>query len=91
MNYLCDFIKNNFSLDYNITYYIKHSNEESIIYDCNDNIDIIEYIYDNLHKYFNENNYDIFMNYDKPSIIFIYNNRKCEIIYVPQYWIVNII
>ena len=90
MEKICDFIKNNNSLEYDITYYIKHMNEEYIIYNYNDNIEIIDYIYDNIHNYFNEFNYDIIMNYDKPSILFIYNNRKYEIIYITDYWIVNI-
>jgi hypothetical protein len=89
MEKICNFIENNISLNY-ISYYNYHLNEEYIIYDSNNNIEIIEYIYEYLLKYFIDYNYEIIINYNKPSLIFILNNRKCEIIYIPLYWIVNI-
>ena len=77
MDKLCDFIIDN--IQYNITYYIKQSQQDLISYNPDDNFETVEYICDTIHNYFNKYNYYIIIDYNKPLITFIYNTHKCDI------------
>jgi hypothetical protein len=95
MDDLCKFIYDNINLNYDISYYIEHSNGDVISYDPNDINDTIDYITSSLHYYFNKHIYDIFINLDNKLIVsFITNNRKCDIMKVKinhkKYWILYI-
>ena len=79
MNILCDYIINSIQYDYDITYYIKQSKQDRISYDSTDNFEIVEYVCDSIHDYFNEYNYNIIIDYNEPLITFIYKNHKCDI------------
>jgi hypothetical protein len=95
MNNLCNFIINSIQYEYDITYYIKQSQQDLISYNYNDNFETVEYICDSIHDYFNSYNYDIIIDYNEPLITFIYNNHKCEITIKKffddsLYWILSI-
>lgn len=95
MDDLCKFIYDNINLNYDISYYIEHSNGDVISYDPYDIHDTIDYITSSLHYYFNKHIYDIFINLDNKLIVsFITNNRKCDIMKVKinhkNYWILYI-
>jgi hypothetical protein len=78
MDKLCRLIsENNYKND--ITYYIKQSNIDLISYDNTDNFEIVDYVCNSIHDYFNEYKYDIILDYNKPLITFIYKNYKCDI------------
>ena len=79
MNKICEFIINNYEYNYNISYYIKQSQQDLISYDPTDNFDIVNYICDSIHDYFNTYKYDIFIDYKEPAITVIYKNHKCII------------
>ena len=72
-------IRDNIKNNYDITYYIKQSQQDLISYNYNDNFDIVEYVCDSIHEYFNNYNYDIIIDYNEPLITFIYKNKKCDI------------
>ena len=84
-NYLCNFysklenyhiIKNNRN---NITYYVRLSPEDLISCDTDNNIDIINYISENVHKYFYKYEYDIIFDYILPMITIKYHKHKFQI------------
>lgn len=79
MNILCNYIIQSIQYEYNITYYIKQSQQDLISYDSTDNFEIVEYICDSIHDYFNTYNYEIIIDYKEPLISFIYKNHKCDI------------
>lgn len=79
MNFICRFIDNNINLEYDISYYVKQSNEDLISYNYLDNFDKINYVKDYLYNYFYYKNNNILFEYHDDNIIFIYNNHKCII------------
>ena len=88
MDKLCDFIINN--IQYNITYYIKQSQQDLISYNYYDNFETVEYVCDTIHNYFNKYNYDIIIDYNKPLITFIYNTHNQYLIYEINYIILTL-
>ena len=95
MNKLCEIIKNNINLDYNISYYIKQSDEDIISYNCNDPYDTIDYISTKLNELLINYNKDIIIDYNNYKITLLYYNRRCTIINQElynncQYWILYI-
>jgi hypothetical protein len=95
MDKVCNFIINTIHYEYDITYYIKQSQQDLISYDYTDNFQTVEYIYDSIHDYFNKYNYDISINYNVPIVTFTYKNHKCDI-YIKEwfdnslYWVLDI-
>jgi hypothetical protein len=79
MNSLCNFIINTTQYEYDITYYIKQSKLDLISYNYTDNFEVVEYVCDSIHDYFNNYNYDVIIDYKEPLITFIYKNHKCNI------------
>ena len=77
MNKICEYLiyKNDFNIineKNNITYYVRLSPEDLISCDHTNNIDIINYISEILHKYFHRYEYEIFFDYELPMITFKY-------------------
>ncbi len=79
MDKVCNFIVNTIHYNYDITYYIKQSNQDLISYDYTDNFEIVEYICDSIHDYFNDYNYEVSINYNEGIVTFIYKTHKCNI------------
>jgi hypothetical protein len=90
MNKLCNFIDNNINLDYDISYYIKQSNEDLIGFNIYDNYDTVDYVINKLNSYFYKKDYDIIFFYHNKKIMFFYNNSKCIITSNNMYWILEI-
>lgn len=76
-----DVIKNN----NNITYYVRLSPEDLISCDPTNNIDIINYISEILHKYFYKYQYEIIFDYEIPMITFKYYIYKFKIKFNKRY------
>uniref|UniRef100_A0A6C0DQ69 Uncharacterized protein n=1 Tax=viral metagenome TaxID=1070528 RepID=A0A6C0DQ69_9ZZZZ len=87
MEKMCEFIDANSNLDYNITYYIHHLDFEEIIYNPNNNYDVVEYIFEFVNRKYRA---DFIKYYEKKSLVFIMNKNMYEILYHPYYWILNI-
>ena len=80
MNKLCEILKDNINLDYNISYYIKQSDEDIISFNCDDPYDTIDYICENLKNILLNYYQDIIIYYNNNSnIIILYNKRQCTI------------
>lgn len=95
MNKLCEIIKNNINLDYDISFYIKQSGEDIISYNYNDPYDTIDYISTKLNELLINYNKDIIIDYNNYKITLLYYNRRCTIINQElynncQYWILYI-
>jgi len=87
MEKLCEFIDANSNLDYDITYYNSHLDVEDIIYNPNNNYDVVEYIFEFVNKKYRA---DFIKYYEQKSLVFIHNKNMYEILYHPYYWILNI-
>lgn len=80
MNKLCDYIIYSINnSENNITYYIKQSQLDLISYDPSNNFEIVDYVCDSIHDFFNIYTYDIIIDYNQPLITFIHENYKCDI------------
>ena len=82
-------------IDNNITYYIKQTKQDLISYNTSDNFEIVEYVCDSIHDYFNNYKYEIIIDYKEPLITFIYKNHKFNITIKnlfnnSLYWILDI-
>ena len=80
MNKLCQILNDNINLDYNISFYIKQSEEDFISYNYNDPYETIEYICDKLTELLINYNQDIIIDYNNNKIMLLYNYRQCTII-----------
>ena len=95
MNKLCQILNDNINLDYNISFYIKQSEEDFISYNYNDTYDTIDYISTKLNELLINYNKDIIIDYNNYKITLLYYNRRCTIINQElynncQYWILYI-
>ena len=95
MNKLCQILNDNINLDYDISFYIKQSDEDIISYNYNDPYETVDYIFDKLNELLFKYNYDMIIDYYNYKITFLYNDRRCTITnnflnnnYL--YWILNI-
>ena len=79
MNELCQILNDNINLNYDISFYVKQSDEDIISYNCDDPYDTIEYICNNLNEKLFKYNYDMIIDYNNYKITFLYNDRKCTI------------
>ena len=80
MNKLCEILKDNINLDYNISFYIKQTDEDIISFNSDDPYDTIEYICNKLTELLINNNQDIIIDYENNKIMLLYNYRRCTII-----------
>ena len=79
MNKLCEILKDNINLDYNISFYIKQTDEDIISFNCDDPSEVIDYISNILPKLLLNNYQDIIIINNNFNIIILYNKRKCII------------
>ena len=80
MNKLCEILKDNINLDYNISFYIKQTDEDIISFNSDDPYDTIDYICNNLKSLLLNYYQDIIIYYNNNSnIIILYNKRQCTI------------